>query len=461
MVREPRPPARAPAHQRRRAPPHPPPAPPPPHHYPGLVRTGVAPDHPEVKQVTNDFEEVAKDARFGFLGNVTVGAQVQVAELLSLYDGVVLAYGAASDRAMGVPGEGLAGVHAARAFVNWYNGHPDFRDFAPNLDTEDVVIVGQGNVAIDCARILCKTRAELAETDIAAHALDALSRSRVKRVHVVGRRGHVQAAVTMKELREATRLADADFCVREGELAAGRTPASLAEMEAARARKRMDALLAEAAAAGAARGAAAKKGKALEFRFLRSPLECLPAPGGGGAVGAVRLAVNRLEGAAEAQRAVATGKTELLPAGLVLKSIGYKSLPLPGVPFDARAATVLHAAGRVLAAPGGAPVKGLYCAGWAKRGPTGIVGTNIGDARETVASLLADFGGSGGAGGGKGGLPALRALLASRGAAAGSLVAWSGWRKIDEGELARGAAAGKCREKFTDVPSMLAVGGGV
>ncbi len=426
------------------------------------MRTGVAPDHPEVKQVTHDFEVVAKDARFGFLGNVRVGTQVQVSELLGFYDAVVLAYGAASDRAMGVPGEGLRGVHAARAFVNWYNGHPEFRDFAPNLDTEDVVIVGQGNVAIDCARVLCKTRAELRETDIAAHALDALERSRVKRVHVVGRRGHVQAAVTMKELREATRLADADFCVREGELAAGRTPASLAEMDVARARKRMDALLAEAAATGAARdGGAPKKARSLEFRFLRSPLECLPAPGAPGAVGAVRLGVNRLEGAAEAQRAVPTGETEVLPAGLVLKSIGYKTLPLPGVPFDERAATVLNAGGRVLAAPGGAPVKGIYCAGWAKRGPTGIVGTNIADARETVAALLADAAAAGGGGGAKGGLPALRALLAARGATPATLVAWSGWRKIDEGELARGAAAGKAREKYVDVGEMLAVGGGV
>jgi adrenodoxin-NADP+ reductase len=422
------------------------------------VRTGVAPDHPEVKQVTHDFEMVAKDGRFGFLGNVCVGSHVQVAELLGAYDAVVLAYGAASDRAMGVPGEGLRGVHAARAFVNWYNGHPEYRDFSPNLDTEDVVIVGQGNVAIDCARILCKTRAELAETDIAAHALDALSRSRVKRVHVVGRRGHVQAAVTMKELREATRLADADFCVRGGELEAGRTPASHAEMEAARARKRMDALLSEAASAGAVR--VEKKGRALEFRFLRSPVECLAAPGGGGgAVGAVRFAVNRLEGAAEMQRAVATGETEVIPAGLVLKSIGYKSLPLPGVPFDERAATVLNAGGRVLATPGGAPVKGLYCAGWAKRGPTGIVGTNINDARETVAALLADV--AAGGGGAKGGLPALRSLLASRGVAQSSLVAWSGWRKIDEGELARGAAAGKAREKYVSVKDMLEVGGGV
>ena len=170
---------------------------------PGLVRFGVAPDHPEVKSVQHDFEAVAADPRVRFLGNVRLGKDLTLPELASRYNAVVLAYGAASDRSLGVPGEELSGVFSARAFVNWYNGHPDFTSFAPNLDAEDVVIVGQGNVAIDCARILSKTPAELRSTDIATHALEALSRSRVKRVTVIGRRGHVQAAFTMKELRES------------------------------------------------------------------------------------------------------------------------------------------------------------------------------------------------------------------------------------------------------------------
>ena len=169
----------------------------------GLVRSGVAPDHPEVKSVQHDFELVAADPRVRFLGNVRLGKDLSLLELSQHYNAVVLAYGAASDRSLGVPGESLDGVFSARAFVNWYNGHPDFTSFKPNLDAEDVVIIGQGNVAIDCARILSKTPAELRSTDIAAHALEALSRSRVKRVHVVGRRGHAQAAFTMKELRES------------------------------------------------------------------------------------------------------------------------------------------------------------------------------------------------------------------------------------------------------------------
>lgn len=168
----------------------------------GLVRSGVAPDHPEVKSVVNDFEQVAADPRVSFLGNVRLGKDLSLDELRSMYNGVVLAYGAASDRTLGIPGEDLKGVVPARSFVNWYNGHPDFRNFAPNLDVEDVVIIGQGNVAIDCARILTKTVAELQSTDISEHALEALSKSKVKRVHVIGRRGHVQAAFTMKELRE-------------------------------------------------------------------------------------------------------------------------------------------------------------------------------------------------------------------------------------------------------------------
>ena len=181
----------------------------------GLVRSGVAPDHPEVKSVHHDFEQVAADPRVRFLGNVRLGKDFSLAELSRHYNAVVLAYGAASDRSLGVPGENLTNVTSARAFVNWYNGHPDFKTFAPNLEAEDVVIVGQGNVAIDCARILAKTVDELKATDIAEHALAALSRSKVKRVHVIGRRGHVQAAFTMKELRESESRGAADAADRQ------------------------------------------------------------------------------------------------------------------------------------------------------------------------------------------------------------------------------------------------------
>ena len=211
----------------------------------GLVRSGVAPDHQDVKSVQNDFSAVATDPRVRFLGGVMLGRDLSIEELSRHYNAVVLAYGAASDRQLGVEGEGLDNVFSARAFVAWYNGHPDFATWRPNLDAEDVVIVGQGNVAIDCARILCKTGEELADSDIAAHAAEALAKSKVKRVHLIGRRGHVQASFTMKELREVTRLKDAACVLSLGELERGRTAASKAEIETHRAKKRMDALYVE------------------------------------------------------------------------------------------------------------------------------------------------------------------------------------------------------------------------
>jgi len=396
---------------------------------------------------------------------------VHVADLAPLYDAVVLAAGARADRSLGLPGEGaLAGVFGARDFVAWYNGAPDMAGLTAALGlhaVRDVVIIGQGNVAIDCARLLCKTRAELAGSDVAAHAAHALAASAVRRVHLVGRRGHVQASFTMKELREVTRLADAAFVVRPGELAAGRTPASLAEAAASRARARMDALLGEAAAAPPRSPPASRE---LHARFLLAPTALLPAAGAGAGaggapprVGAVQFAVTRLEGAADAQRAVPTGETATLAADLVLRSVGYSSTPLHGVPFDDRRKVVHNERGRVLAEPadGGAPLPGLYVSGWLKRGPTGIIGTNIPDAKETVAAIVEDAAAgrlrarAGAAAGGGSALPQLRALLAARGGSADETVDWDGFCRIDAAEVARGAAVGKPREKFVALADML------
>ena len=421
----------------------------------GLVRSGVAPDHPEVKSVTSDFEQVASDQRVNFLGNVRIGRDVSVAELLSLYDAVVLAYGAASDRALGIPGEDLNNTFSARAFVNWYNGHPDFRDFKPNLDAEDVVIIGQGNVAIDCARILVKTVAELEKTDIAGHALAALSRSRVRRVHVVGRRGHVQAAFTMKELREVTKLVDADFVLRPAELQAGRTAASAAEIAEHRAKKRMDELLSECASkppAGLTRQ--------LHMRFLLSPSEALPSQGGPiRDVGAVVFDVTRLEGDANKQRAVLTGQREIIKAGMVLKSVGYRSITVPGIPFCERRAVVHNDRGRVTHGDGGAPFPRAYVSGWLKRGPSGIIGTNIPDARETVARIIEDraAGALASHGAATPPLDALKQLLLARGRHSDELISWADFTAINASEVARGAALGKPREKITSVEEALAI----
>ena len=269
----------------------------------GLVRSGVAPDHQDVKEVQKDFASVAADERVRFFGNVGVGGGagcVGLEELRGCYSAVVLACGAEDDRSLGIEGEELTGVHSARAFVNWYNGHPDFVDLSPDLSCEAAVIVGQGNVAIDCARILCKTVEELQSSDIAAHALETLACSKIRRVSIVGRRGHVQASFTIKELRELTKLSDTAFGVRADEMKQGTTPASLEEIAATRAKKRMNELLkknissgADGASGGAADGS---KSKELELRFLVSPIEVLPDTTEPAKAGALRVERTALEG---------------------------------------------------------------------------------------------------------------------------------------------------------------------
>ena len=267
----------------------------------GLVRSGVAPDHPEVKSVQNDFTDIANDSRVSFRGNVEVGKDISLDMLRKHYNAVVLAYGSDEDRRLGLDKEEtLRHVHSARAFVNWYNGHPDWVDFKPNLDCEDVVIVGQGNVAVDCARILCKTVSELKNTDIAQHALDALSRSKVKRVHVIGRRGHVQAAFTTKELREMTKLEDARLVVDPEELEMGLTKSSEEELAArsGRAAKRQAKILQDAASKSSVSGSS----KECHMRFLLSPVALI----GEDTIDSVRMSRNRLEGEAGKQNAVST-----------------------------------------------------------------------------------------------------------------------------------------------------------
>jgi adrenodoxin-NADP+ reductase len=379
---------------------------------------------------------------------------VSVQELRDRYSAVILAYGAVSDRNMGIEGENLKNVFSARAFVNWYNGHPDFASFKPNLDCEDVVIVGQGNVAIDCARILAKTVDELRETDIAQHALVALSTSKVKRIYVVGRRGHVQAAFTMKELREITRLDDANCVVKAEELERCRNPQSLKEIENQRAKKRLDALLVELAGSS---GSPSAKRREVILRFLLSPSKLIADPNDSTKIGSFELDVTTLEGEPEKQSARSTGKKEVIRAGMVLRSIGYKSESLPGVPFDSRKSIVKNVLGRVMSDQGSVEA-GLYCTGWLKRGPSGIIGTNITDARETVACILEDK---------KGGkldkfgldspLASLRSLLQTRGKDTTKLVDWQSWLKIDEKERADGLSVGKPREKIVSVEKMLNV----
>ena len=449
----------------------------------GLVRSGVAPDHPEVKSVERDFAAVAGDERVRFMGNVELGSDVDLAELRACYDGVVLAYGADGDHTLGIPGEELEGVVSARAFVNWYNGHPDFAPerFDPTAllsSTETVVIIGQGNVAVDCARVLSKRVDDLRATDIAEHAIEALSESRVKRVVCVGRRGHAQAAMTMKELRELTKLVP--HCaleLREDELAAGLSEGSRDEIATHRATKRMDALLrkhVDAAAAQGAEGAAAAQ-RAIELRFLLSPVAIEGTAAG--RVERVALQRNVLLGEAGAVRAVAAEDVpvEHIECGMILRSIGYRSSAADSaIPFDGRRGVVRSAGGRVLVGHsgggsgggggsgegdgnGGAPLAGTYCAGWLKRGPSGIIGTNIPDAVETVAAIVADSE----SGAFERGCDAARARLEARlgsgsgGGGGGGVVRWPGFKRIDALEVARGAPLGKPREKLVRRSELL------
>ena len=417
----------------------------------GLVRSGVAPDHPEVKSVQADFSSLADYGaeRFQWYGGVEVGASPSLAELRQHYDATVCAFGAATDRAMGVEGEDLDGVLSARAFVSWYNSHPEYRWVGPVVEralarNPKAVVIGQGNVALDCARILSKTAGELRATDMDASAAAVLAPHQpLPEVRVIGRRGPAQAAFTIKELRELTRLEGSACVVDPEDLAAGLNEASLSEVDGVRAKQRILKLLEDIGARKGFRpGPGPRKGfhpgpgpqkGFCRLHFLRTPLRILPGADGEAAAG-VQVQRSVLAGAAGSQRAVPTGATETFDCGLVIKSIGYASLPIEGLPFDAERRTARHARGRC--------EPGLYAAGWLKRGPRGIIGTNIADAKETVARILEDA--KDRRIGAEGALPTLPALRRD------GVVSWDDWRTVDAAELAAGEAAGRARLKFAD-----------
>jgi adrenodoxin-NADP+ reductase len=413
----------------------------------GLVRFGVAPDHPDTKAVTHKFERVAADPRVGLLCAVELGQHVPLAALRQRYHAVVLAVGAPADRALRVPGEALAGSFSARQFVEWYNAHPEAAQ-PRGLDLragDTAVVFGLGNVALDCARILLRSPDELARTDIAAHALAALRGSAIRRVVLVGRRGPAQTACTPKELRELLSLPGVRVSAPPEQLAL--QPEDAQELSSSRVRRRaVEELL---KATSRPHGAFDRE---LEFRFLRSPAALLPSSDGA-RVGAVRLEVNALQGAAGARVARGTGVLEELPAALVLSSIGYRSVPTPGAPFDAASGTVPHERGAVRSAG-----PGLYVAGWVKRGPSGIIGTNLVCAEETVATLAED------AAAGRLLAPdapcGVDVLARMAEAAGGRPVTLGGWLRIDAAERAAGAAAGKPREKEADLDKLHALAHG-
>ncbi len=404
----------------------------------GLVRLGVAPDHPEIKAVSRVFEKIAKEPAFRFFGNVDVGHELAPAELASLYDAVVYSVGAQSDRRMGIPGEDLPGSWPSTAFVAWYNGHPDFQQLSFDLSGERAIVVGNGNVAVDVARMLALTAGEIAPTDTTDAAIAAIVGSGLREIVMLGRRGPAQAAFTNPELKELGELAGADVVVDPAELELDPvSEAALAE-ERSLARRNLE-LLREYAARPPA-----GKAKKLSLRFCVSPLAIL----GEGKVEAVEVVHNTLV-ADESGRLVAvpTGERETIPCGIVLRSVGYRGIALPGLPFDEGRGVIPNAEGRVLG-PDGEPRPGLYCAGWIKRGPSGVIGTNKKDAAETAAHVLADAE----AGLLRRGEGELEALLLERGL---PFIEYAGWEAIDEHERSLGAPHGRPRVKLASWDELL------
>jgi ferredoxin/flavodoxin---NADP+ reductase len=419
----------------------------------GLVRSGVAPDHPKIKSVTRVYEKTAANPRFRYYGNVTFGLHVSREDLLRHYHAVVYATGSPSDRPLGIEGESLPGSHAATEFVGWYNGHPDHTDLEVDLlSAERAVVIGNGNVAIDVARMLVLTAEELAPTDTADHALEVLAASQVNEVVVIGRRGPAQAAFTNPELLELGELSDADIIVDAEELERGLAVHDSQAEEDATARRNVEIL----------REYAAREPKGLRkrvvLRFLLSPTALLADENGH--LGAVELVRNELvPGEGGTLRARATEEHETLPAGLVFRAIGYRGIPLPRVPFDERTGVIPNEAGRVRDQESGEQQTGEYVVGWIKRGPSGVIGTNKKDAQETVDAILADLASANGQPGAahvpeEPDAQAVESLLRER---QPDLVSYAGWEAIDRHERGLGEPAGRPRVKVTTIEEMLRI----
>jgi ferredoxin/flavodoxin---NADP+ reductase len=412
----------------------------------GLLRGGVAPDHQEIKRLEDTFDRDTLQRGCRFLGNVEVGVDVSHAELMDNYDAVVYATGAQTDKSLGIPGEDLPGSRAATEFVAWYNGHPDYRGLEFDLSVRRAVVIGNGNVAADVTRMLTLSPGELARTDVADHALVALRASAVEEVIVVGRRGPAQAAFTSAELRELGHLDGVALRVDRDEVQLD--PLSrrwLAEQGTFTARKNVD-LLERFAAAGPDLGDARRR---IELRFLRSPVEIR----GAGRVEAVDLRRNEIVRAGDGSLRArpVDGDVETIACGLVLRSVGYRAVPLPDVPFEERSFVLPNQRGRVLT-PDGEPLVGVYAVGWIKRGATGILGTNKRDAEETVRCLVDDLRSGRLRQPPDDGRRRIDELLARRVA---DLVTVEGWRAIADHELERGRSEQRPRVKLASRDELL------
>ena len=411
----------------------------------GLVRGGVAPDHPKIKSVTRVYERTAAKEGFRFFGNVEVGRDLHVADFEDHYHAVMYTFGAEADRELGIPGEDLPGCYAATAFVGWYNAHPDYADRDFHLDrAKRAVVIGNGNVAMDVARMLALDDAELRKTDIADHAIDVLDNSSIEEIVVLGRRGPAQAAYTNPEIRELGELEEADVIVDPDEI--GLDPVSAAYLESGDADKttRVNVEIVREFAAKAPDG----KPKRVVLRFLASPVEIK----GGDKVESIVIGRNELADDDGTLRARDTGEREELECDLILRSVGYTGIPIDGVPFDEKRGTILNQHGRVLEEHGGMHRIGHYTAGWIKRGPSGVIGTNKKDAQETVNHLLEDVGNGDLLSPSNPDPNSIETLLKERGA---NYVSFSGWQKIDREEIGRGEPHGRPRVKFVKIDEML------
>jgi NADPH-dependent glutamate synthase beta subunit-like oxidoreductase len=393
----------------------------------GLIRAGVAPDHQKTKNVSRAYEKTALNDSVAYFGNVDVGQDVGIEALKGFYDAVVLAIGSPYDRKLGVPGEDKKGVFGSADFVGWYNGHPDFRDLEPDLNTKAVVVIGNGNVAIDCARVLVKTPDEMSTTDIATHAADAIHAAPLEDVYMVGRRGPVEAKFTNVELREMGDLQECTPIIDAAQIP-DEVPAE--EEMSDRDRRLKDKNLGTLRSFVDAEPAGRKR--RVHFQFYASPVEIL----GGNVVEGIRLEKTEVRDG----RAVGTGETYDIQCGIVIPAIGYQGQPLDGVPFDERNGVIQNDEGRVS--------KGVYAVGWIRRGPTGVIGTNKHDGDRASQQIQEDC-----IDGGKAGRAGLKELLNEKSV---RWVDYSDWQKIDEAEKSA-AAEGAPRRKLTRIPEMLAV----
>jgi ferredoxin--NADP+ reductase len=392
----------------------------------GLIRTGVAPDHQSIKGVARRYEATALSQNVRFVGNVTVGTDVSIEELQNLYDAVVLATGAPRDRPLDLPGEQLRNVFGSAAFVGWYNGHPEFAQLDPDLSGKTAVVIGMGNVALDVARILSKTPEEFAGSDIVGHALDTLVASGIRHITILGRRGPHEIMMTPKELGELGNLTRAVPCVDPADLPDEAEDVLLEPgIRKAVNHLRSFAVLPESPQAEIK----------VEFDFFAAPKALL----GEGRVEALEVERTRVE----TGRAIGTGEFYEIPADLVVACIGYRSMPIPGVPFDERAGRIANDEGRV--------TRGLYCVGWARRGPSGTIGTNRPDGFGVVEKIAEDIAAGTLGTGGKAGREGFDALAAARSL---DIVTFRDWKRIEEAEAVR-ARAGAPREKFVDVADMI------